>query len=118
VESTACSDGRNGLMKRYGWKTQGDIPNFPYIGGFEAVEGWNSTNCGTCWSATFEGRTVFIIAIDQAERGLNIGRKAMDQLTEGEATKWGKVFAHVSSAPDSMCHVWEVLDGSRGGRGH
>ena len=40
----SCSDGVNGLMTRYGWQTQGEIPRFPYIGGAGAVEGWNSAN--------------------------------------------------------------------------
>lgn len=38
----ACSDGVNGLMTKYNWKTQGDVKGFPYIGGVPAVTSWNS----------------------------------------------------------------------------
>lgn len=38
----ACSDGPNGLETRYGWQTQSQVSRFPYIGGVEAVAGWNS----------------------------------------------------------------------------
>lgn len=40
----ACSDGRNGLMTRYGWAVQGDYVGFPYMGGSSTVAGWNSPN--------------------------------------------------------------------------
>ncbi|KAK0619342.1 Sm1 protein [Immersiella caudata] len=105
LESLACSSGRNGVMKRYGWQTQGDIPHFPFIGGVEAVEGWNSTNCGTCWGATFEGRRVYILAIDRTQTGINIAREAMDQLTGGEAVKLGRVFADIVRVPAELCQA-------------
>jgi Cerato-platanin len=38
----SCSDGANGLMTRYGWQTQSQVSRFPYIGGVDAVAGWNS----------------------------------------------------------------------------
>ncbi|KAK0652871.1 Cerato-platanin-domain-containing protein [Cercophora newfieldiana] len=103
MEFVSCSNGRNGLMSRYGWQTQGEIPRFPYIGGTDMVEGWNSTNCGTCWSVTFEGRTVFILAIDRTRHGLNIARDAMDELTGGEAEKLGRVFAGIVRVPEHYC---------------
>jgi hypothetical protein len=40
---TACSDGPNGLMTKHpSWTKQSDVARFPYIGGVEAVAGWNS----------------------------------------------------------------------------
>jgi len=44
MDFVACSDGRNGLMNKYRWETQGDIPRFPYIGGHVAIPGKYSTN--------------------------------------------------------------------------
>ena len=44
LTAVSCSDGQNGLITRYGWQTQGQIPKFPYIGAAAAVEGWNSAN--------------------------------------------------------------------------
>lgn len=42
LNSVACSDGQHGLITRFGWQTQGQIPKFPYIGAAQAVGGWNS----------------------------------------------------------------------------
>ncbi|KAK5660172.1 hypothetical protein OQA88_13641 [Cercophora sp. LCS_1] len=103
LESVSCSDGPNGLIKKYGWTTQGAIPRFPYIGGAEAVEGWNSKNCGTCWSATFKERTVFVLAIDHTGHGLNLGLGAMEDLTDGNAVFYGKVDAVVNQVPLQYC---------------
>ena len=44
LEFLACSNGQNGLITRYGWQTQGQIPRFPYIGAAAAVERWDSAN--------------------------------------------------------------------------
>lgn len=60
MTAVSCSDGTNGLITRYGWQTQGQIPNFPYIGGSSAIAGWNSASvcpfiehrlffCGLTW---------------------------------------------------------------------
>jgi hypothetical protein len=99
----SCSDGPNGLITRYGWQTQGVIPRFPYIGGAAAVAGYNSPNCGTCWSATYNGKTIFILAIDHAADGLNIAQAAMDDLTNGNAVAFGRVDATVVQVDMSNC---------------
>ena len=39
MSTVTCSDGPNGLMKKY--PTQGALPGFPHIGGVPGV-GWNS----------------------------------------------------------------------------
>lgn len=44
LNNVACSNGPNGLITK-GYKTFGDIPTFPYIGG-SSVASWNSPNCG------------------------------------------------------------------------
>ncbi|KFY39369.1 hypothetical protein V495_05980 [Pseudogymnoascus sp. VKM F-4514 (FW-929)] len=71
LTEVACSDGENGLITRKGWHTQGDIPT-PYIGGAQAVEGWNSLNCGTCWRLDYKGRSINVLAIDHTDAGFNI----------------------------------------------
>lgn len=43
LTTVACSDGQNGLIWKYDWSTVGDIPSFPFIGGYQGVTGWNST---------------------------------------------------------------------------
>jgi len=50
MNTAACSNGQFGLASRF--PTFGDVPTFPFIGGAFAVSGWNSPNCGTCWSLT------------------------------------------------------------------
>ncbi|KAL1876829.1 hypothetical protein VTK73DRAFT_9206 [Phialemonium thermophilum] len=99
----SCSDGANGLTTKYGWTTQGQVPHFPYIGGVEAVAGWNSPNCGTCWSATYNGRTIYVLAVDHAASGLNIALEAMNDLTGGHALEFGRVEATVTQVDRSKC---------------
>ena len=83
--------------------TQGDAVSFPYIGGAQAVTGWNSPNCGSCWSATYNGKTIHMLAIDHTGTGLNLGLAAMNDLTNGHAVEFGRVDAHVQQAPLSNC---------------
>lgn len=44
MAAVSCSDGPNGLTDRYGYQTQGAIPNFPYVGGAAQIAGWNSAS--------------------------------------------------------------------------
>ncbi|KAK3685386.1 Cerato-platanin [Podospora appendiculata] len=105
MEFVACSDGPNGLITRYGWSVQGDIRNFPYIGGAQAVDDWDSPNCGSCWQATYNGRSIFVLAIDHTDSGLNIAFDALDDLTNGNAKKFGVIDATVSQVPLKMCRL-------------
>lgn len=102
MNSVACSDGSNGLVTRYGWQTQGAIPRHPHIGGYMGVEGWNSPQCGTCYSLTYNGKTVYILAIDRAA-GFNIAKGAMDELTNNQAAALGRVEAQYVQVPVSNC---------------
>ncbi|KAK0727462.1 Cerato-platanin, partial [Lasiosphaeria miniovina] len=103
LEELMCSDGENGVMWKYGWETQADVPSFPYIGGVQTISEWNSTNCGTCWQATYRGKTIYILAIDFTTQGLNIGFDAMNDLTSGRAWALGRVDAIVTEVPLSSC---------------
>jgi hypothetical protein len=69
----SCSDGANGLLTN-GYTTQGSLPGFPKIGGASVIAGWNSASCGTCWSLTYNGNTINVIAIDHATEGLTLRR--------------------------------------------
>ena len=83
----SCSDGSNGLITRYGYQKQSDIPRFPYIGGSSDIAGWNSPSCGQCYSLEYAktGKKVFILAIDHVAQGFNVAQKAMDELTNNQA---------------------------------
>lgn len=84
-------------------KTQSEIPKFPYIGGVYAVGGYNSPNCGSCWSVSYGGKTIHVLAIDSASRGLNIGLRAMNDLTNNRAVELGRVEANVQPVNPSAC---------------
>ncbi|KAH8662164.1 eliciting plant response-like protein [Xylariales sp. PMI_506] len=103
LTAVSCSDGANGLITRYGWQTQGAIPNFPYIGAADAVAGWNSAECGTCWQLTYGAISVNVLAIDHAGSGFNIGLNAMNVLTNGQAVALGRVDATATQVDVSNC---------------
>ncbi|KAG5746372.1 hypothetical protein H9Q69_012229 [Fusarium xylarioides] len=97
LTAVACSDGKNG------WKTQGQIPKFPYIGGAQAVAGWNSPNCGTCWKLTYKGKSINVLAIDHTDAGFNISPAAMNALTNNQAVKLGRVDATATQVAIKNC---------------
>ncbi|KAK7431757.1 hypothetical protein QQZ08_001695 [Neonectria magnoliae] len=104
LTTISCSDGSNGLITKHpNWKTQGDIPKFPYIGGVDAIAGWNSPSCGTCWKLEYKGKTINVLAIDHAASGFNIGLAAMNALTHGQAGKLGRVDAKATKVAAKNC---------------
>ncbi|KAM0261521.1 hypothetical protein ACHAQJ_002204 [Trichoderma viride] len=103
LTDVSCSDGANGLIPRYHWQNQGQIPHFPYIGGVQGIT-WNSTLCGTCYKLQYNGRSIHILGIDAAYNGgLNIGLHALNDLTNGNAVAWGHVDATVSQVSGTVC---------------
>ncbi|ORY10485.1 Asp f 13-like protein [Clohesyomyces aquaticus] len=105
LTAVSCSDGANGLMTKYHWNTQGDIPTYPNIGGYQGIAGWNSNMCGTCYSVTYNGNTIYVLAIDHAGSGFNIGKQAMNTLTGGNADQFGRVDAVYSQVAVSNCRL-------------
>ncbi|KIJ35438.1 hypothetical protein M422DRAFT_180833 [Sphaerobolus stellatus SS14] len=102
LNSVACSNGANGLVTK-GFTTFDSLPNFPFIGGAHAVASWNSTNCGSCWSLTYSGNTIYVTAIDTAAVGFNIAQEALDKLTDGQAVRVGKFNVTAVQVPASNC---------------
>lgn len=105
MTAAACPDGKNGLITKYDWKTQGNIPKFPYIGGSQAVGSWNSPSCGTCWKLTYNGKSIYVVAIDYADAGFSISPTAMNALPGRQAVKLGRVDATSSQVPVKNCGV-------------
>ncbi|GLB35510.1 putative cerato-platanin [Lyophyllum shimeji] len=106
MNTVACSDGPHGLVDRF--KTFGSLPHFPHIGGAQAVEGWNSLNCGTCWQLTYtnpEGvsKSINVTAMDHVAAGFNIALKAMDELTGNQAAQLGRVDVAAKQVAASVC---------------
>ena len=60
LATVSCSNGPNGLLTK-GFTTFGSLPNFPNIGGGSVVEGFNSINCGTCWTLTFQNTSLNVL---------------------------------------------------------
>jgi hypothetical protein len=87
LTAVSCSDGANGLINRYGWSKQSDIPRFPYVGGSSDIAGWNSPSCGQCYKIEYPatGKSIFLLAIDHTANGMNVSPKAMDDLTNNQA---------------------------------
>ncbi|KJX92838.1 eliciting plant response-like protein [Zymoseptoria brevis] len=104
MTGVACSNGNNGLITRYGFQTYGSIPRFPYIGGSSDIAGWNSAQCGQCYSLSWNGgQPIYILAIDHTLDGLNISEEAMNALTGGQAEAVGRVDAQVTKVGVDMC---------------
>ena len=107
LTSVACSDGSNGLITR-GFSTFQSLPRFPHIGGAQAVTGWNSPNCGTCWQLSYtdaQGKTnaINVLAIDVAQSGFNIALSAMNELTSGNAAQLGRIDVVSQQVNGSVC---------------
>ncbi|KAJ8468853.1 hypothetical protein ONZ51_g9379 [Trametes cubensis] len=101
LDIVACSNGRHGLETK-GYTTFGSLPA-QYLGGAQAVAGWNSANCGTCWQISYNGTTINVLAIDHADSGMNIGQKGLDKLTHGHAVERGVIHAKVKQVDASKC---------------
>ena len=105
LATVACSDGSNGLLTK-GFTTFGSLPTFPNIGAAQAVEGYNSAKCGSCWKITYGGETITVTAIDQASNGgFNIAEEAMNTLTNGQAEHDGMVNATAVEVDMSECGI-------------
>jgi len=107
LDTVACSDGSNGLLTA-GYKTFGSLPKFPYIGGAEAIAGWNSANCGSCWNLTYtntkgKAKSISVLAIDHTEDGFNIALEAMNALTGGIAEELGRISVTSKEIASSHC---------------
>ncbi|OAA58169.1 heat-stable 19 kDa antigen precursor [Cordyceps fumosorosea ARSEF 2679] len=90
-------------LATYATAITGQVPRFPYIGGAEAVSGWNSPACGTCWRLDYQGRSITVLAVDRAVTGFNIAKAALDGLTGGRAVEVGRVNAEATQVDPKIC---------------
>ncbi|KZP32641.1 Cerato-platanin [Athelia psychrophila] len=107
LATVACSDGTNGLLTA-GYTTFGSLPKFPYIGGAQAVAGWNSASCGSCWNLTYTNtkkvsKSISVLAVDHADSGFNIALEAMNALTGGIAEELGRISVTSKQIAVSHC---------------
>ncbi len=73
------------------------------IGSVDAIAGWNSPSCGTCWRLTYEGHSVTVLAIDHCAAGFDLSSEAMNKLTNGRAVELGRVDAVAEPVSTSEC---------------
>ncbi|KAF8264253.1 Cerato-platanin [Lactarius quietus] len=88
LSTVACSNGANGLQTK-GYTTFSSIPTFPNIGGAQAVTGWNSSACGSCWQITVGAVSINFTAIDHADDGFVVSLEAFNTLTDGNGVEVG-----------------------------
>lgn len=100
--SIACSDGINGLNTK-GYPSLGSLPRFPRVGASAEVGGWNSPNCGKCYTITWGTRSINVIAVDHANEGWVLSRAALDELTGGLAVMIGRFPVTWVPAAQSSC---------------
>lgn len=102
----ACSDGQNGLATK-GYSTLGLIPRFPYVGATPDIEGWNSKNCGACYSITYAAtkKTIYVTGVDTTRGTGNfvLSTAALNKLTNNQAIALGTVSVTWSQVPRSRC---------------
>jgi hypothetical protein len=103
TKHVACSDGKNGLAKRY--PKFKDFPHYPFIGGAYDITP-HSPNCGACWKLTNKksNDSISFIAIDHADKGFTLSEVAYKKLGGGKAGKGGvEVTAH--KVPHTVCGI-------------
>lgn len=69
LTAVSCSDGANGLITKYGWQTQKQVKKFPYIGGVQAVAGWNSPSVSFFFPRPFQTLDVALTLSSVAPAG-------------------------------------------------
>ncbi|KAI0258982.1 Cerato-platanin [Gloeopeniophorella convolvens] len=102
LATVACSDGPNGLLTK-GFTDFSSLPSFPNIGAAQAIAGFNSPACGSCWEITYKGKSIFITAIDHAGDGFNLSLEAMSMLTDVNAVDLGIINATAKQVAASKC---------------
>ncbi|KAI1791547.1 Cerato-platanin-domain-containing protein [Ganoderma leucocontextum] len=100
--AVSCSD----WMAAKGYSTFAALPSFPHIAGADTVDGSNSALCGQCWQLTYDTPTEMsghFLIIDSAKKGFTIAQRAMDDLTDGQAARLGRVDAVGTVVARSHC---------------
>ena len=102
LSTIACSDGSNGMLTK-GYTTFDSLPSFPNIGATQAIVGWNSPACGSCWQISYGKKTIYFTAIDHTNNGFVASSEAMNGLTNGQAQSLGVIDANTTQVAESFC---------------
>ncbi|KAL4075333.1 Cerato-platanin-domain-containing protein [Scleroderma yunnanense] len=90
LDYLACSSGSNSLENK-GYATLGQLSTFPDVSGVYTVTVWDSPACGTCYNVTYGSTTIYVLAVDTAPEGFNVAEAALNALTDGQATQFGRI---------------------------
>lgn len=104
LNGVACSNGANGLITK-GYKTLGDLKNFPNVAAAQYIEGWNSTNCGSCYKLIWGPNSIYVLGVDHVADGFVLSQAALDKLTGGQAVSLGSTEAAVIGVQGSYCSI-------------
>ncbi|KAG9315824.1 Cerato-platanin [Chiua virens] len=101
LDSTACSNGANGLDTK--WAVLGDIPNFPAVAGIPGLT-WNSPLCGTCWELSYDDganmmHNITVTAVDAAYSTFNVAEDAFTSWAGTSGVAAGSIEATAVQVP-------------------
>ena len=83
------------------YKHLGDLPNYPYIGGYKDGNG-----CGSCWEIVYGTNspiTIYVLSVDNSNSGFQLSVNAMNTLTNGHGTQYVSIAVQVTAADKSKC---------------
>ncbi|KAI9353007.1 Cerato-platanin [Zopfochytrium polystomum] len=86
--------------------TLGSVPVKPgvfYAASANLAGLWNSPNCGSCYSLSYNGKTVYVVAIDACGDGFLVSTEGLDALTGGKAVELGGVTADAQPVDKTNC---------------
>jgi hypothetical protein len=84
------------------WKIQQDAMSFI---GIDAIRGFSSSQCFSCWKIEYGGKHVSLFAIDSAESGFVLSLDAMQSLTGGQARELVRIDAKATQVDASYCGI-------------
>ncbi|KAJ3575192.1 hypothetical protein NP233_g1264 [Leucocoprinus birnbaumii] len=106
LSATACSADA-GVLK--GYKTFGEIPNYPHIAGSFFVEGFNSSSCGACYSLLYnraDGTQVVLsfTVVNSASGGFISSAQGVKDLTGLDINEFpGNALISILNVPSIDC---------------
>jgi hypothetical protein len=91
------------------WKYTTLQPLFPYVAAWDKVT-WNSPKCGSCIEVSWNGKSIYVTAIDQCggptpghDSHLDISKEAFYKLFGDEGIQKGTMTANWAVVANSKC---------------
>ncbi|PTB68431.1 Cerato-platanin-domain-containing protein [Trichoderma citrinoviride] len=102
LSEVTCWRKNIGFMPNLDWTLQQDAAGFI---GIDKINGLNSGKCLTCWTLSYEGRAISLLALDGADSGIAMSFSALQYLTDGRAKELGRVLIDAVEVDTSECGV-------------